>query len=286
MTLLKNPFFATISLLIWLTNFVYGQEDSSFKPFFFVQLTDPQFGMYESDKGFTKETELYEKAIAAVNRLRPEFVVITGDLVNNRNLRPQTDEFMRITSKINKEIPVFLIPGNHDIPVPATENEITKFVGNFGYDRFSFRKGKCLFIGINSSIIKSGESKLEEEQYEWLKTTLEADKDPVHIILFSHYPLFLKSSDEPDSYSNITSPLRKKYLDLLNKYNVEAVFSGHLHVNDSTGYLNTKMISTGAIGKPLGKDPSGLRIVKVMKNKTESAYYSPESIPDKILYIP
>ena len=43
---------------------VQSQKKNSSDSFFIIQVTDPQFGMYESDKGFTKETELYEKAVA------------------------------------------------------------------------------------------------------------------------------------------------------------------------------------------------------------------------------
>ena len=51
-------------------------------PFFFIQLTDPQLGMFTDNKDFVQETANFEFAVAAVNRLKPAFVVITGDLVN------------------------------------------------------------------------------------------------------------------------------------------------------------------------------------------------------------
>ena len=51
-------------------------------PFFFIQLTDPQFGMTASNAGFEQETANLEFAVATVNRLHPAFVVVTGDLVN------------------------------------------------------------------------------------------------------------------------------------------------------------------------------------------------------------
>src|SRR2546425_12111920 len=49
---------------------------------FFMQLSDPQFGMYTADADFAQETANFDFAIAAANRLRPAFVVVTGDLVN------------------------------------------------------------------------------------------------------------------------------------------------------------------------------------------------------------
>src|SRR5216110_1595816 len=49
------------------------------EPFFSIQLSDPQFGMFTNDKDFAQETANFEFAVAAVNRLKPAFVVIAGD---------------------------------------------------------------------------------------------------------------------------------------------------------------------------------------------------------------
>ena len=48
----------------------------------FIQMSDPQFGMYADNKGFEHETANFEFAVATANRLKPAFVVMTGDLVN------------------------------------------------------------------------------------------------------------------------------------------------------------------------------------------------------------
>ena len=111
--------------------------------------------MYDADKDFQKETELYEKAVSAINRLNPDFVVITGDLVNDKDSKPQIDEFKRITAMIDSKIPVYYSPGNHDIGQSPEQRDIDIFIDNYGHDRFSFRHKKSLFIGINSCLIKS-----------------------------------------------------------------------------------------------------------------------------------
>ena len=84
-----------------------------------------------------------------------------------------------------------------------------------------------------------------------------------HIVLFTHYPFFINVFDEPETYSNIAVETRNKYLALFKEYNVDAVFAGHLHNNASAKYGEMDMITTSAVGKPLAKAPSGLRIVKV-----------------------
>jgi hypothetical protein len=92
--------------------------------FFFIQMADPQFGMFAGfsgmddsrilelrqkmgfkirrapkTTGFADETRLYEKAIAATNRLNPAFVVMSGDMVQNKDDGSQLAELWRITGQ-------------------------------------------------------------------------------------------------------------------------------------------------------------------------------------------
>jgi 3',5'-cyclic AMP phosphodiesterase CpdA len=107
-------------------------REKAAKPYFFIQLTDPQFGMADKNKSFTRETEWYEKAVREINRLKPEFVVITGDLVNDQKNASQIAEFKRITALISKKIPVWYTPGNHDIGNLPDSTSIAEFIRNYG----------------------------------------------------------------------------------------------------------------------------------------------------------
>src|SRR5581483_5640013 len=51
--------------------------------FFFLQLADTQFGMFAENASFEKETELVTHAVQHINRLKPKFVIVCGDLVNS-----------------------------------------------------------------------------------------------------------------------------------------------------------------------------------------------------------
>ena len=80
------------------------------KPEFTVGLiSDPQF-----DRERNRET-LIQKAVAGVedlNLLKPDLVLITGDLVNN-NLPEEWDLFNDIFSKLKPKF--YTMPGNHDV---------------------------------------------------------------------------------------------------------------------------------------------------------------------------
>ena len=264
------------------SGFISAQKQAY--PFFIVQMTDPQFGFLENNKGFSGETSLYDKAVEKINSIKPAFVVITGDFVNDKSDQSQWDEFDRITGKIDRSIPVWLSPGNHDIGMPPSKDDLDKYVRKYGYDRFSFRIRKCLIIGLNTCLIKSGNNEQEQIQYDWLQQELKKGKRARLRIIFGHYPFFIKSPDEAETYSNIALDLRSKYLDLFRQYGVNAVFSGHLHNNAESSSGETEMVVTSAVGRPLGDAPSGVRIIKVYEDRIEHSYYPLDQIPDKVIF--
>lgn len=257
-----------------------GQD--SIKPYFFIQVTDTQFGMYSGNMDFTKETELYSKVVEAINRLDPDFVVFTGDLVNEKGNRDQIDEFKRLTAGIDQGIQLYYSPGNHDIGQEPGQADIDNFISDYGHDRFSVKHKGSLFIGLNSCLIKSKSPELENIQFNWLNQELSDGKEAIHSVIFTHYPFFIKWHREPETYSNIPKNIRKKYLKLFKEKKVDAVFAGHLHNNSSAKYRDMDMITTSASGKPLGRAASGLRVIKVFREKIESVYYSIEEIPETI----
>ena len=72
--------------------------------------------MYTNNQDFSQETANFEFAIANANRLRPAFVVVTGDLVNKPADAQQLAEYKRIAKqKLDSTIPLYSVPGNHDV---------------------------------------------------------------------------------------------------------------------------------------------------------------------------
>ena len=279
---IKNVAIISLTMSLMIAGPAWAQKKIPDSSWFFIQITDPQFGMFENNAGFEKETALYEKAVAGINRLNPDFVVITGDFVHDPNSVSQIKEFKRITAKINPGIPVYYSPGNHDLGQNPDKTSIKKYKKNFGSDKFSFKHKGSLLIGFNTSVIKAKLDKPEQAQFKWLTKRLKESQGASHIILFCHYPFFNKTVDEPTAYSNIDLDYREKYLDLFNDNKVTAVFSGHYHNNSLSNYRNMQLVTTSSLGKPLGKAPSGMRIVKVYSDRIEHGYYGLEELPDSI----
>ena len=256
------------------------------EPLFFIQLSDPQFGMYAANADFQQETANFEFAIATANRLKPAFVIITGDLVNKAGETSQADEYLRIAAKLDRSIPLYQLPGNHDVGNDPTPESIAGYVASFGPDHYSFHSGPIMGLVLNSCLIQSskGAPRQAEQQEVWLKAELEKVKQEGvrHVIVFQHHPWFVESIHEPDGYHNLLRQERHRCLDLLRQYGVTHVFAGHYHANGTAKYDSLEMVTTGAIGKPLRKDASGLRIVIVRDAGLEHRFYHLGEIPNRI----
>ena len=258
----------------------------------FIQMADPQFGMYssisklsESDiaerrerginieytgpvlEGFGKETLLFTEAIEAANQINPDFVVICGDMVHNSDSKEQIQELMRISRLLKEEIKIYWVAGNHDVGDSPTQTDLNEYKERFGEYNYSFQEKNCYFIVINSAICY--DPSLVPNEWDNLIYFLEkelqvaATSQYKHRIIFMHHPLYLNDPHEGDTYLVIPAERRSRMLDLITEYEVDFVFTGHLHKNNYKKLGSTELVSTGPVGFPIGNDPSGIRHVRV-----------------------
>ena len=251
-------------------------------PFFFLQLSDPQFGFIDNNKSISAETEAMNKAVAAINQLKPPFVVITGDFVNNSKSKEQIAAYKSMIAQIDSSVKVYMIPGNHDIG-KVSRSSIDNYKKNYGETHFSFRYGDCAFIGIDSNIIKEEDKEREEVQFKWLEQELQKTKDARFKFVFTHCSVFLKRMDEPVNYSNFSLPMREKYVRLFQKYGVNAIFAGHLHNNAYGKVGNMEMITIGPVGKVLGTGYQGMNLVKVYPDRFISEFIGLNQFPKEVV---
>jgi len=232
-----------------------------------------------------QETANYEFAVANVNRLRPAFVVICGDLINKTGDKSQANEYFRITSKIDRSIPVHAVAGNHDVGNDPTPESLKAYRARFGPDYYSFRHGRIYGIVLNTSVISApGKVQADADAQEtWLKAELTRARasDARHVVIFQHHSWFIEKADEASEYFNVPLDPRRRYLDLLKSSGVRYVFAGHYHRNAFGRDGALEMITSGPVGRPLGADPSGLRIVTVKGDVLEHVYYGMGQIPNQ-----
>jgi len=255
------------------------------EPFFFIQLSDPQFGMYTSNRDFVQETANFEFAVATINRLRPAFVVVTGDLVNKAGDAAQIAEFKRIAAKIDSAIPVYNVAGNHDVGNNPTLKTVAIYTNQFGPDHYIFRHGDFVGIVLDSTLIHTPDkaNELYSEQEAWLESELEKAQRQGgrNIVIFQHHSWFLNTAYEPDQYFNIPNARRAKYIRLFHKFGVKYAFCGHYHRNKIAQDGDLEVVTTSAVGKPLAGE-SGIRIVIVRDTGIQHRFYSLGEIPNQI----
>jgi len=198
--------------------------------FFFVVFGDRTGGPAEGIK-------VLDQAVADTNLLEPDMVMTVGDMVqgycNTEKWIPQMREFKSVMNKLL--CPWFPVVGNHDIywrgpNRPKGENEST-YEMHFGPLWYAFEHKNCWFIALYSdegnpetgekTFNKPDSQRMSDEQFTWLKNTLEKASEAEHVFLFLHHPRWLGGGYGDDW---------EKVHDLLKEAgNVRIVFAGHIH---------------------------------------------------------
>lgn len=228
--------------------------------------------------GFAWDARRYEEAVQVVNTARPDAVVMGGDMVDDLADDDQIAAFLEITAGIDAGIEIHRVPGNHDIafdgvrPTPAA---IERYRAVFGPDHGAVRVGPLWIVLMNTPVLDHPEmcSAELDTQLAFLEHALLSPPAGIEdTILVGHHPLFLDDPEEPDSYWNIPMERRRIVLDLVERAGVRLGLAGHLHRNVVSRADGFEMVTSGAVGYPLGDDPSGYRLVHHLDGVTTHAY--------------
>lgn len=108
----------------------------------------------QTDKGISPDGRpvFFERAIEQVNLLRPRFAVLLGDFVRAQrsagDYQVEFDRFYRALSSF--QVPVFLVPGNHDTYVNEVDGALV-WEKSLGPLYYSFDVAGSHFTAVNSS---------------------------------------------------------------------------------------------------------------------------------------
>ena len=246
--------------------------------FFFVQISDLQFGMFRPGENVYPETDLVKLAVERLNALGPDFVLCTGDLVDVPGSEDQMAIALELLKELDRNIPFLAVPGNHDLgDAPSSEN-LDWFRRRIGRDRYSFIHCGWHFVGLNSCLMADVESAAEEteSQWAWLEEDLgrKVAAKAEGTIAFMHHPLFLKNTEEGDDYFNLPLPSRARCLELFRKHRVRTVLAGHLHRCSEADGDDVNVVVSGPVGMPLEDGFSGLRMVRVGEEGVRHKYFA------------
>ena len=156
-----------------------------------------------------------KQAVVAINRLRPRFVVVSGDLSHAVPGEPmyeaQAEAFRKTIARVSDSIPLLFLPGNHDIGNVPTVASLDAYRQRFGADYYGFWFGGLRCIVLNSTLMLRPDALPVEArgQDEWFAEEIELAKlGAAHVLIFTHHPWFVDSVDEEDSYWYVSLHLR------------------------------------------------------------------------------
>lgn len=169
-----------------------------------------------------------EGVLELIDRLRPGFVVVSGDLTQ----RAKPEQFQQARAFVDRmPVPSLVVPGNHDVPLYRVWERVFDPFG--AYKKFFspelepiYRDGEMLVVGINTAFgwtIKDGRITLhrllEVEQ------VLRSVPDGTFKVVVAHHHLI------PPPNFGTQRVLANAYeaIDLFSSAGVDLILSGHLH---------------------------------------------------------
>jgi hypothetical protein len=252
---------------------------------------------------------------AIVDSIRPDFVLVAGDLVRDA-LRVSETEARGYYDLAAREfaafsVPVWLAPGNHEIFGIETQlshvDPSNPLFGRamyhryFGPDYYSFNRGGVHFIALNSVDI-SGTSyygHVDSLQLAWLARDLSHVPPQMPVVTFNHIPLVSALdalggyTDGPPAPTLITVNGKTSLRHLVS--NASAVLSvlrtrrhvlaigAHIHTGERITFINdglqTRFEQSPAIVGPSGvgplRFPAGLVLYTVRDGKIDPGQFIP-----------
>jgi 3',5'-cyclic AMP phosphodiesterase CpdA len=195
-------------------------------------------------------TEQHRRVVERISQQVPDFVLGTGDMVDEGFRQEQWQQFFDVESRLMKDNVYFPALGNHDrqgrgrtadtyrafFSVPENGNDTERY--------YAFTYATTRFLVLDSNLYSFALT----DQTAWIEQELiAARQDPTihHIFCVMHHPPF------SISLHGGAIDLRERWTPLFEKYQVTAVFSGHDHVYERAENDGIHYFVSGGGGAPL-----------------------------------
>lgn len=183
---------------------------------------------------------VHKRVVNNIIKFNPVTVFNTGDLVFCRNSSKDWNTFVEVTAELRSKTKYYPIIGNHE---KNSDEYHTIFELPNNEEWYTVTISDIAFIVLNSNEnIKTG-----SEQLIWLEQQLSnSQKTNKYTIVLFHHPPFSSGTHRKDP-----KKARKYLVPLFEKYGVDAVFSGHVHMYERLLVNGIYYIVTGGGGAPL-----------------------------------
>ena len=174
--------------------------------------------------------EVAEEALRSAHVIDPDVIVISGDLTQ----RARRDQFLAAREFLNRlpEVPMLVIPGNHDVPLYRV---MERFNNPHGLYREIIsddlnpvlRLDSAVIVGLDSTAPRSAISngRIHAWQLEFCEQVFsEAPPDATRIVVAHHH-----FAPAPDYLHDQTMPKSKRAIMCFVEQDVDLILGGHLH---------------------------------------------------------
>lgn len=205
----------------------------------FIGMTDDDsinFYVFGDSQGYQGGVE---QIVTAANLYRPDFIFHCGDLTPFG----QENQYQAVKAVLDQSIvPVYTTIGNHDIK----DDGGVLYEAYFGTSRYSFDIGQAHFTVFNTS---SGD--VSSQEISWLEQDLSQTASKFRFV-FTHIPPFDPRTGENHTFINSTTSTQLMLL--FEEYDVDVVFTGHIHMYNETVVNGVRYVITGGAGASLYAD--------------------------------
>jgi Icc protein len=160
---------------------------------------------------------VYEQVWKDVAASKPAFVLTPGDTIEGLHDETAASEWQQIETLLKpwSALPLYLTPGNHDIWSEQSEQHFRHYAKHDPH--YSFDYGSAHFVVLDNSRSES----LSAAEMAFLEEDLKAHQSQRWKFIVSHRPSWIVNAlvDDP------AFPLQQ----LVKKYGVQFVLSGHIH---------------------------------------------------------
>jgi len=196
--------------------------------------------------------------VESVNALavKIEFVVVTGDLfsdsIGNEKVLADGLDAMK-----GLKVPVYYVPGNHDIVKTDIARTAKLFEDHFGplNQVAKIRGVSCLFL--NTEMMEGETRSPGQVEREWVEKHLESGDRRKPVLIFMHRPPIrdlLNGSDGAVSWDDQYDP---RWEELFGAHpEIKAVFAGHLHRSELEWIGGVPVYVAGAVARFWDRQPS------------------------------
>jgi len=233
----------------------------------------------------------FESVLEHLTQIDLDFLLIPGDLTQHG----EPENHAWLGNRLSQlPFPVYVIPGNHDVPVlKANEQSIgltdfPSYYHKFGYQDPNLLYYSCSLlpgvrlIGLNSNSFDTEGNqigRLDHQQLSWLQHQLTLMTNEVVLVMIHHNVIeHLPNQANHPMANRYMLENASELVEILQKAGVKLVFTGHLHVQDVAGTQGIYDITTGSLVSyphpyrvlEFHQDDLGRESLKIVSHRVES----------------